>query len=173
MGIRDQEITRIEKYAAGLGIKVTWVRHKKRGDNTGAEWTTDGSEIYMYIWPGKTKTQIVLDFVHELAHHMAWLADGRKITNKVEAAFGEMCNDTKHNPASKDARRIVYEIEKADAAYRDKVWDELGIQIPRWKMEVDRKLDIWFYKYYWRTGKDPIRKVCRKKRKEFNKLFKP
>jgi len=172
MGIRDVEITRIEKYAAGLGIKVSWITRRKRGDCTSAEWTTDGKEIIMYNWAGKTKTQIILDFVHELAHHMAWLADGRKIAGYVDDAFAAYGEDT-DKPASKEKRRVVYEIEKSDAQYRDKVWDEVGIKIPRWKLEVDRKMDIWFYKYYWRTGKDPIRKLCRKKYKELNRLHRP
>lgn len=170
MGIRDEEIARIVKYAQGLGITVTWKVHKK-GDNTGASWSTDGSDITMYTEPTKTKTQIILDFIHELAHHMAFIADGRTVKKKVDDAFGAM--DDEENPATKDERRLVYMSEKEDSFYRYKVYDELGIKIPLWKLEVDRQLDVWYYKHYWRTGKDPIRKQVRKKRKELHKKLKP
>lgn len=169
MGIRDEEIARIVKYAQGLGIVVIWKIHKK-GDNTGASWATDGSEITMYTYPNKPKTQIILDFVHELAHHMAWLADGRTVTKKVNDAFGAMDDESL---APKAKRRLVYESEKADSFYRYKVWDELGIKIPLWKLEVDRQIDVWLYKHYWRTGADPIRGQLRKKRKELLKKLKP
>ena len=93
MGIRDNELARIVKYAQGLGIKVVWKQHVP-GQNTGATWSEDvnGTEIEMYMWPDKSKTKTILDFIHELAHHMAWVESGRKMTKKSRNAFSAFSN---------------------------------------------------------------------------------
>ena len=165
MGIRDREIERIVKYANGLGVKVIWKKYK-RGDD-GASWHLDGSAIEMYVWPDKSKTQIILDFIHELGHHMAWVYSGRKNDLKTDRAYElDGARGKKDPPISKAQRKIIYEAEKYDSQYRDQIFKELGIKIPKYRLDADKEYDFWIYRRYYLTGKIPTEKEMRVKRRE-------
>ena len=67
MGIRDQEINRLVKYAEGLGLKVTFLN---RTSSHPADWVLDGSEIRLYTRKSFSKTDTILSLIHEIAHHL-------------------------------------------------------------------------------------------------------
>ena len=169
MGIRDVEIARIEKYAEGLGATIVWKKHK-RGDPC-AEWNNEGAAvtITLYVRSRRAKVDIIFDLIHELAHHLAWIAAGRSIDPSVDKAYKTM----EQNKATKKIRRVVYETERADSEYQRKVYDDVGIKIPWWKVELNRRLDVWTYERWYVTGKNPTVKASRKKRKELFALLKP
>jgi hypothetical protein len=169
MGIRDEEISRLVKYAEGLGLKVTFKRHK-RGD-PGATWITDGSEIEVFTWPQQSKTEIILNLIHELAHHTAWVYAMREKDEKTDSALRADDESTRDNPAPRDQRRLVYLAEKKDARYRSKIIHEVGIRLPKFKISADKALDIWIYKYYYRTGNYPTLKTCRVKKSELREKY--
>lgn len=167
MAIRDEELKRLEKYAQGLNTKVTYKQYK-RGGGSGAEWliSEDSStELILYIWPNQSKTTLILNFVHELAHHMSHIYRNRKETQKTLNAFSKQ--DEKD--ISKEERKIVYLSEKEDAQYRRNIWQEVDIKIPLWKLEVDIILDIWEYKMYYLRGKHPTQEEMKIKRKKIEK----
>ena len=170
MGIRDREIERIVQYAKGLGIKVVWKKHKRGGP--GAQWYTDGSCIEMFTYPGKSKTQIILDFVHELAHHMAWVYDGRKVALKTDQAF---LRDTEHKrgdpPLPKGQRQLIFDAELKDSYYRPQIFKELGLSIPIWKMYADRSTDMWVYRRWCTTGVTPTKKNIREQYRSRREVY--
>ena len=170
MSIRDQEIRRLEKYAEGLGAKIKYKQHK--GDHSsGAEWVLDedgNTELIMYTWPNQSKTLLILNFVHELAHHVSWIYSNRKEDPETfEAFYKEDLRKKQTDPKlPKEERRLIYLSEKEDAAYRDIIWHEVNIKIPKWKLIVDKKLDIFVYRWYYQKGNTPDIKVIKKKKKE-------
>lgn len=166
MSNRSKELDRIVKYAAGLGIKVTWKKYERGGN--GAEWTIDGTEITMYRWPRKSKTQDVLDFVHEFAHHMAWIARDKTTPLKHERALDADAAGV----ATKEHNRQIYEMECADARYQERIFKELQLTIPMWRFKANKKHDMWIYKQIWLKGKKPSEKAMKLKRRELEARFK-
>jgi hypothetical protein len=160
MGIRDEELKRIEKYAQGLGIKVTY---KKQGpQDPEADWAVDGSEITVYLRNRQSKTHIILDLIHELGHHMYWVHNDRKIPIKLDTAL------SRENPTKKQ-RKAILEDEQNGALYHLLIYKELGLKIPEWKVIVERDIQLEIYKYYYRNGDFPTvkeRKIMRKKLNE-------
>lgn len=158
MNIRDRELKRLEQYARGLGARVLYRRHK-RGD-PGAEWLVhqDGStDLVLYTYPGQTKTRLILNFIHELGHHYAFVRRNRKEDPVTfEAFYKEGLRKRNADPKlPKEERKLIYLAEKSDANYRRAVWQEVDIKLPKWKLEMDIELDIWGYRQYWLKGNHP------------------
>jgi hypothetical protein len=171
MGIRDQEIARIEKYAAGLGIKIEWKKYN-RLDGAEAAWDTDGSRITMYVWARQSKTAKILALVHELAHHMGWVYADRKEDLNVNAALeAEAAKKRNDPPIPKEQRYLIWQTEHNDAKYQDQIFHELNLKIPRWKFLATRRVDLWYYRQFYMTGKKPSVKVLKKMHRHFEKQY--
>lgn len=166
MGRKDEEIKRIVQYANGLGIRVEWKPHK-RGD-PGASWNMDGGIIEVFTWPRKSKIRSILDLVHELAHHMAWVHSGRIKDVDLEQAW---INENECAPITKEQRKLIYLSETHDAQYRNRIVKELGLNVPEWRQKLDRALDIWWYRQYYLIGKYPSLKEMDVKQKELRAKF--
>lgn len=158
MGIRDEELKRLEQYARGLGAKVSY---KRQGENDpGASWVVcvDGvTELTLYTYPGQSKTLLILNFVHELGHHYSFVRRNRKEDPETFEAFykeSKRLNETDPK-LPKAERKLIYESEKRDAQYRNAIWHEVDIKIPKWKLELDKEWDIWYYKQYYLKGNVP------------------
>lgn len=154
MNIRDDEIKRLIQYAKSLGLTVAWKEHK-RGD-PGATWLqTDNVPvgIEMFVYKGQSKISIILTLLHELAHHLEFVYNGRKDSPELIEALYQA--DNKHTVVSKAQRKLIFETEKAACPYRELIANELGLKIPMYKLKADIDLDIWIYKHYYLTGKLP------------------
>lgn len=163
MAIRDSELKRVKKYAQALGIKVTF---KKQGAlDPEADWTLDGTSITVYLRPNQTKTQIILDLIHELGHHQEWVYRGRKTPIRLDTAL------SRETP-TKAQRKEIYEDEIKGAGYQLLIYKEIGLTIPKWKVEVERDLSLASYRYFWLEGNYPTRAWLRVKRKELIKKYK-
>lgn len=153
MSIRDDEIKRLTQYARSLGLTVTWKPYK-RGD-PGATWIQANGKpvgIEVFTWSGQTKTRLILNLLHELAHHLEFVYRGRKDPAELlEALYLQDAGED----ISKVQRKLIYETEKAACPYRELVANELGLKIPMYKLKADIDIDIWFYKHYYLTGKYP------------------
>jgi hypothetical protein len=145
-----KEFNRLKKYAEGLGIKVTF----KKDDHPDAmaEWAIDGSEITIY---NKDKTgilQLCLTFYHELAHHAAWLANGRKgnlVTNKI------LDKQIKDKPLNSRERKHLYEMEKRESDFQELIHYEVGSKIPLSRLKEEITFDVWLYEFYWKEDRWP------------------
>lgn len=151
MSIRDEEIKRLTQYAKSLGLTVTWKQHQ-RGD-PGATWIqVDGKPvgIEMFTWPGQSKTLLILNLLHELAHHLEFVYRGR--TDPADLLDALYMQEAGEN-ISKAQRKLIYETEKAACPYRELIANEIGLKIPMYKLKADIDIDTWFYKHYYLTGK--------------------
>lgn len=173
--VRDKEIERLEQYAYGLGIKS--ISYKKpSGDATGAEWVlldNDEVELVFYVHTRLSKRSLILNFVHELAHHLSWIYRNKKEDPKVLDSLQREYSRTKLDPLlPKEKRKLIYQTEKEDAEYREMIWREVDIKIPIEYLYADRECDIWYYKQYHLTGHFPIVDRTRTKliklRKKYN-----
>jgi hypothetical protein len=172
MGIRDNEIARIEKYAAGLGIKVQWKKYKKENGGAEAEWVEGGTGIIMYTWARQSKTSQILALVHELAHHKSWIHANRKDNPAVIAALDtDACHKRGQPPIDKELRKRIWLMEYNDAKLQDAVFHELDLKIPRYKFLATRRVDLWFYRQFYITGKRPLVKVLKVMHRHFEAQY--
>lgn len=169
MSYLKNELTRLVKYAEGLGIKVLFLNKKK--NDPSAEWTMDGSEIRLYKYKNDTLTNQILSAIHELGHHLSWVNRGRKDDINVHRAIDAM-DRAGDKPISKSKRKVIYEMEKFDSQYHEIIYNELGLKIPKYKMLAERDLSNWGYKVYYLTGKDPTQTEFKIKRKELRLKYK-
>jgi len=171
--VRDEEIKKLENYARGLGLRVEY-RTAKRGDPGASLISVNGisERIVMYLWPRKSKTQIVLDFVHELAHHMGFVYNGR-VDNPalLDALIEEDDRKDGDKPITKAKRKLIYECEANDSKYREMIIREIGLHLPEAKFKIDLELDLWVYKHYYLTGNLPTTKEFTKKKSEVKEKY--
>lgn len=168
MGIRDEEIKRLEHYCKALGIQVYWKSYVPHS-HVGAEWVDDGSEITIYYRKNESKLKLILKLVHELGHHLGWVHAGRTHDLATNQALYDQDQDMILN---KEERKLIYITERDDAQYRKKIYDEVGLKIPLHIFYTDIDLDTWIYYRYYVTGKFPTYKSIAKKKKELMEKYK-
>lgn len=159
--IRDQELSRLEAYAKSLGIKVSYRKLKKEYASV-AEFYTDGSGIVVYTWPGLSKTRMIINLLHEAAHAVHWVHEGKKIDKELLAALKlppEEC--------TKEQRKLIYEDEHKATHFWDQIVKIVDIKINPSVILLRKKLDIFAYRYYYETGNFPTDKLMIQKKKEY------
>lgn len=167
MGIRDEEIKRLIFYAKGMGVKVTI--YNKSAKNMAAEWSLDGTTIVVYKSPGKTKTDVILDLLHELGHHVWFVHEKERQPDlKFEEAI-ERENLVEEDPSEKTPthlRKKIYDVEKAGTDWWMTIYKDTNLKIPLWKVHAAIEFDTWMYEQYWLEGAFPKGKAKRKRRLE-------
>lgn len=166
MNYLQEDLKKLIKYAQGLGLKVSIRDYDGKG--AGGGWTTDGKEITLFKWKNITTTRMILNLLHELAHHLAWVYADRTSSSDLEYALDMEDSRTKRSssPIPKEMRRLIYEEEKHDAQYRESIAKEVGLRIPWWKIKSDMEVDIWGYRIYYETGNHPTQKEINEKYRE-------
>ncbi len=161
MTIREKELLRLESYAKSLGIKVSY-RKLKKSYSSVAEFYIDGSGITVYTWPGLSKTRIILNLLHETAHAVQWIHEGKKIN---PALLDALRLPSKEH--TKEQRKLIYEDEQKATHFWDQIVKMVDIKINPKTILIRKKLDIFSYRYYYETGKFPTDKLMKQKKKEF------
>lgn len=173
MSYLKDDLSRLVRYAQGLGLRVSFKEHTP-GDSTGAEWLTDGKdqEIVLYTWSGVSKVRLILNLLHELAHHVSFRHDRSKVSKTLLKALDmEDERDPKGAPIPKRYRKLIYESEARDALYREAIAIETHLKLPMWKIKADKDLDIWLYKCYYETGDTPKTKEISCKQTELRTKY--
>lgn len=147
-----KEFERMKLYAKGLGIKVTLL--KREGDDySTSEWLTTGDEIIFYNIEKKKFLDLIIDFIHELSHHMFWVHNGRKGDLKTDRALDKnQAYLESGETLPKKYRKIIYQMEKDEAVYQEVIHKEIGSKVPLWRVRSSRDLDIWIYRKWYQTG---------------------
>lgn len=168
MHIRDREIDRLKKYATALGVKVTL--STQTSDNAvAASWTTDGSNITIYVNKSHSKTDTILSLIHELGHHLWFIYEKERQPDlKIEEAL--MYPITKEMP--KKLRKKIYNLEVESAKYWDIIVKDVDIKIPKWKIEMAAEFDIWQYEVYYKTAEFPTDEEQINKHKQLIQKYK-
>lgn len=158
MGIRDNEIIRLIKYAEGMGLVVKFDRWNK--DNS-AEWTLDGTQITVFTKNQSSKTETILSLIHEIAHHVWFIHEKNRLPDlKFEEAIDRQNlfhDQLSATPAPKKLREKILRCEVAGTKYWEIIWKETNIKLPKWKLFSAMEFDLWMYEKYAQTGHFPER----------------
>lgn len=164
MGVRDDELTRLIKYAEGMGLRVI-IKNRPRGGDASASWALDGSEIAIYNSDGDSKTDLILSLIHELGHQIWFVHEkDRQPDPKVDEAVTrqELFDEKLHeSPAPKNLRKEILDMEKKGTLWWDSIYKETNMKFPMWKLEAAKEFDLWQYEVYYETGFFPKRDVRR------------
>lgn len=158
---KDKEIKRLEQYCKGLGIEISY-KQRKTGDPE-ADWNMDSNKITIYLHSRLTKTQIILNIIHELGHHMDFVYNNRKITDKVDRAWGKENNNL---PMSKKQRKVIYDDEVNASKFRSQIIHELNLKISNDLLNMDIDMDLFVYGYFYKHGMYPDVNTCNNKKNE-------
>lgn len=162
-----KELDRIVQYAKSLNIKINLTN--KSDKFASAEWAADGSEITVYDSNKKSHTQMCLDLIHELSHHMSYIHSGKRTNLKLDYILLKSNTD---KPLTKKQRKTIYDMEVKESRYQILIYRELQCKIPLWRLELEIALDHWVYKYYYLHGKLPKSAEVRAKRKQLKQEIK-
>ncbi len=171
MGIRDEELKRLVAYATGLGVKVSFKQMKKQYTNS-AEWHVDGSQINLYMWKGQTKTILVLNLIHELAHHRHWIDNNRHPDKELIQVLTLEDERKSNEKLPKKLRNLIYQDEVKATEYWSLIVKDTDIKISPAKIELAKRLDIFCYEYYLKHGNFPVQRVVNQKKKELKNEIK-
>lgn len=144
-----------------MGLSVRFKPYIKYSKDE-AEWTTDGSEITIFVKPTTTKLDKVLSLIHELGHHKGFIDNGRKTDPKFEEALDS--EELRH-------RKKVLESERADMVYWEDIYKDTNCKFDLKLLAKAKELDIWSYEVYYKTGKWPTYKAKAQKRKELRRKY--
>jgi hypothetical protein len=167
MFIRDAELKRMIQYAKGLNIEVIVNKKPPKKWDTAASWselTKDKAVIELYGTSKASKIGVVMNMLHELAHHIGYVYRGRKDHPEVLEALIEFNDDSLNT--SKKNREVVYEVEKEDSEYRIQIAKELNLKIPLYKLLADIDLDLFVYGFWIDEGKWPTYKSIKEEKKK-------
>lgn len=171
LGIRDEELKRLEAYAKSIGIQVLYKKKDNSHDN-GALFYIDGSKIIVYTWPRLSKTQIVLNLIHELAHALHWIDTDKKThPDLVEALLREGKREAGETLDVFD-RKLIYEDEEVATLYWDKIVKHVDIKINPSVILLQKYLDLFNYEFYYKTGEFPTPQQFKEKKKELKDAIK-
>lgn len=162
MGVRDEEINRLIKYAEGLN---TVVKFKKQKNDNAATWATDGSEISIYTKNITSKVGIALCLIHEIAHHLEHIhGDDRELNEGLDEAL--LSEEEK-----KKDRKKIFEWEIKGSKWWETIYKDTDCKFGLGKLNLERDYDLWQYEIYYETGVFPKYKERRKKRKELRSKY--
>lgn len=161
--VRDDELNRLVKYALGMGVSVRFKPYVKLSHNR-AEWLVDGSEITIYCSPNESKLGKILSLIHELSHHKAFVKNERKIDPETSQLLDK-------EDLNKKERKQILNMEIADSSHWEEIYKETNCQFNIEKLYKQREYDIWSYKFYYETDRDPSEKEKRAKKKELRKKY--
>jgi hypothetical protein len=169
MSVRDEEIKRLVSYAKGFGTKVAFL-NRPLSVNGVASWSSDGSEIEVAKAAHRSKTQIILSLIHEIAHG-AYFA--REQNRQIDSGFESALENEGAGTATDKDRLKIYEFEKASTEHWDQIVADCNIGIPKWKVELAKVIDVWSYEFNCDTGAFPTKRQYQAKKLELIKRFKP
>lgn len=164
MSYLDDELARIEKYIAGLGIKLTKIYSDDKNAQTADDATWCPNEIELVIWKNDLKTNIIFTLLHEIGHQLYYMHHDRpEIPNEFMLEQSKM---------TKVQRKVILDYEKKGIEYMPTIAIELGLKIKMWRVYRQTHFDIWVFEYFYENGKFPTMKEKKLKKKELTKLYK-
>ena len=155
----DDDLAKLKNYAKALGLTVKF-KSSNDSKDASAEYDGESKTIYLYENFNKSKTLLIMCFIHELGHHREFLDKNKKDGDLLTEAL------TEERP-NKTQRMALYISESNAALYMPIIRDELGLKLSRYKIAAEAALDQWIAKIYYETGKYPTLKLTLKERKKF------
>jgi hypothetical protein len=159
--IRDEELSRLIKYAQGMGLTVRFKDYVRGG--FAAEWALDGTEITLYTSSTDSKIDTILGLIHELGHHKAFVDNKRTVDPKLEEALD--------SEESKRHRKRILDMEIEDSAYWEEIYRDTNCKFNIEKLHKQREFDIWCYEVSYEMGRNATVKEKRIKLRELRKKY--
>lgn len=163
MSYLDSEIARIEKYIAGLGIKLIKRTKQAKDAETKDYGSWSINEIEIYTNEHKTKTDLILTLIHEISHQVFYAHNKIEIPDEVLLPIATL---------TKAQRKRILDYEKAGIELMPTIAIELNLKLPLYKIYVASELDIWMYEHLHEHGKYPNSKTKKLKKQELVKKYK-
>ncbi len=162
--IRDEELNRLIKYAQGMGLSVSF-RPYKPFSLIGGEWTTDGTELIVYVEKDTTKIEKVLILIHEISHHKAYINNDRENDPILDNILD------KDDPNKKE-RYKIWRSEVRDSKYWEEIYKDTNCKFDIKKLHARREFDLWQYEFCYENDRDPTKEEKYKKFKELKNKYK-
>jgi hypothetical protein len=173
MGIRDDEINRIKKYAQGLGVIIKFVPYFKGAG--AADWSWQDKTINIYMHSGVTKISIILSLLHEIGHHLDWIYKNKQTANKVETAYTDLVQGMMHGQRTdlnQETRNIILKEELDAIHYMSIIYKELDLKFPYWRLKVAQAMDAFDYKMLAKQGRFSTGSEYRDYKNKMKKYYK-
>jgi len=165
--VRDEEFRRLVLYAKGLGLEVI-VKPLPKTYGHHAEWVTDGSAIILYKSSSINKTDLLLNLIHELAHHLDFVYRNRKENPKlIEALIASNNVDS----LTKEQRKLIYQTELDAIPYRELIYKETNMKFSLQKLLIHIEFDKWIYNYFYENGDFPYLYESKQKLKQLREKY--
>ncbi|MFM1781350.1 MAG: hypothetical protein RLZZ181_115 [Pseudomonadota bacterium] len=168
MGIRDEELLRLKRYAEGMGIRVSFTA-RKVGEVAAATW--DMSENLITITVGKRDSKIdtILYFIHELGHQVSFVHDDNR--QHPSGLLDAMAKENEDQPLSRRERKLILESEFKGMKWWSVIYKDTDMKFPKYKLYYAREYDAWVYTFFYNHGKYPTTKQCKAKHQQLKKLY--
>lgn len=163
MGVRDNELNRLVRYAQGMGLSVSFKPYIS-GSSFTAEWAIDGTKITIYVGNKCSKTEKILSLIHEISHQKGFIDNGRKFDPKVEEALDP------HEDKKKYRKRIL-DMETEHAVYWEDIYRDTNCTFPIYKLHRQKEFDLWVYEFNYENGRNPTTKERNARWKELRKKY--
>lgn len=164
MSYLDDELARLEKYIAGLGIKLIKRSKQEAGSQSVDFGTWCPGEIELYFNEHSTKVELILTLLHEIGHQLYYMHNDKPaIPSEVLLPIETL---------TKAQRKKILDYEKSGIALMPIIAIELGLKIPLWKVYRQVELDTFMYEYFYEHGIYPTAKARKAEKLALNKLYK-
>lgn len=163
MSYLDKEIARIEKYIAGLGIKLIKLgkQHKNTETKDFGSWCPNYIEIF--VNEHITKTDLILTLLHEASHQIYYAHNKIEIPDEVMLPIASL---------TKAQRKKILDYERKGIELMPTLAVELNLKLPLWKIYAASELDLFCYEYFYEHGDYPSTKIKKEKKKVLVKKYK-
>ena len=133
---RQQDLDKLLKYARGLGVKVTFLPYERGHPTKGipASYNSDDKAITITMRKRKTKTDTILDLLHELGHHLDWLHRGKEYRKALDDALYKEYKDM-----SIAERELILKDEESGTAFMTKIAIEVDIKMKLSRIKENAK----------------------------------
>lgn len=151
--VRDDEIKRLVKYANAMGCKVVFKRKNKvaKLNEAYAACDSDTNTITVYKYKDTSKIFIVLNLIHELAHYIGFVRNGRK-NSKTNDYYHARAYNEKYPPPY--VNYYIFCSELKDMKYWDEIIHTCDIKIPKKRIELQKDLDLLAYETIFLFGEE-------------------
>lgn len=144
MHLYERELERVVLFARGLGVKVLFIRGGEDGSYVNPKDENDQGIITINS-RGYTVAKIS-SLLHELGHHMDFVKRGR-----MPEAYDHLY--AKKTP--RWARQSVCNAEARAVEHALKIYWDLMLRVPLWRVKKDLAMDLYQYRVWLRKAQFP------------------
>lgn len=152
MNAKDRDLKKLKNYIKGLGLKL-FIKPYSR--YTGAAEYVSGKAIIIFD-KKTTKTDTILTLLHELGHHLDWLA--QKNSKEIIIALDYLSKGPmqgKREDIPKKYRKVILQTERDGVKYMTKIHKLLNLEISIEEVIIQQYFDLFDYQFLYKYGRFP------------------